>query len=329
MRKIISLTILIIFHTAVYSQLIKGTIFDQTTDSTLAYAAIYFNGTFAGTLSDINGYFELDASENLSRPLTVSVLGYNSVTLHNYISQKPLEIFLTPKIFEIREVSVTADSVANAKIRRANLKLFKSEFLGTSSNAFNCRILNESDILFKYDPGNDTLKAFAYKPILIDNKKLGYKITYYLDKFEYCKKSTALFFSGGIIFTEDLSTGQFQHHNIEIRRKTAYSGSRMHFFRSLWDNNLAGEGFTVKKLFYEELDYDQIVIQTDSLTKYLSYPDPIYVRYMYMTGSYIIILKERAFFDKQGYFDPFGVRFVKELAKLRVADQLPYEYTVE
>jgi hypothetical protein len=50
---------------------------------------------------------------------------------------------------------------------------------------------------------------------------------------------------------------------------------------------------------------------------------------MYMTGSYIIILKERAFFDKQGYFDPFGVRFVKELAKLRVADQLPYEYTVE
>ncbi len=80
----------------------------------------------------------------------------------------------------------------------------------------------------------DTLKAFALKPILIINKALGYNITYYLDKFEYYKPGNSFFFMGNIIFNED-STKKMLY---ERRRKNAFLGSRMHFFRALWTDDL-------------------------------------------------------------------------------------------
>ena len=99
---------------------------------------------------------------------------------------------------------VTAKSYE--KDRKANLKLFKKEFLGSTTNSRNCEILNEDDISFNYGSDRDTLKAYALKPILIFNRALGYKITYYLDIFEYTRKSNGLSFTGSIIFTEDLAT---------------------------------------------------------------------------------------------------------------------------
>ena len=71
-----------------------------------------------------------------------------------------------------------------------------------------CKILNEEDITFNYDSDDDTVKAYALAPILIENKSLGYKITYYLDRFQYYKRTAATFFSGNMIFTEDLTDNE-------------------------------------------------------------------------------------------------------------------------
>src|SRR5664280_3039543 len=84
----------------------------------------------------------------------------------------------------------------------------------------------------------DTLKAFASKPILINNNALGYKITYYLDKFEYYKKDRSMFFAGNMIFNEDLGINETQKQLYGERRNEAYLGSRMHFFRALWADDL-------------------------------------------------------------------------------------------
>jgi hypothetical protein len=180
------------------SQIIKGTIKDKYSNDIINFASIYFSGTSMGINSDQSGFFELDVSKYTSMPLSISALGYLSVTLTQFYTDTTLQIYLIPKVFKLNEVVITAK--ANSKFRKAYLEIFKNEFLGTSQNAMNCKIKNEKDITLIMD--NGTLKAFASKPIQINNKALGYEITYYLDKFELSKKTKSLEFIGNIIFKD-------------------------------------------------------------------------------------------------------------------------------
>jgi len=187
MKRITLFLVLINFFQVSHSQTVRGTILDNSDHTKINFSSIYINGTSVGTNSDQNGYFELNITKYGSLPLTISALGYYSVTLADFSREKPIEVYLTPKTFELNEVIVVAKSTA--KERKANLKLFRDQFLGSGYNGQNCVIMNEGDITFKNGTSRDTLKAFASKPIIIYNNGLGYKITYYLDKFEYYRKS--------------------------------------------------------------------------------------------------------------------------------------------
>ena len=114
-------------------------------------------------------------------PLTISSLGYYSTTFNDFSTDKIHRIYLVPKIFELNVVIISAR--AYARERRANLKIFKNEFLGKTVNSLSCEIVNEDDIILTYDSDNDTLKAFCSNPILVENKALGYSVTYFMDKF--------------------------------------------------------------------------------------------------------------------------------------------------
>jgi hypothetical protein len=325
MKKIIFFLLLFNFCSFTYSQIIKGTILDKSNDSKISFATIYLNGTYIGTYSDQNGYFELDITKYSSMPLTISALGYYSITLPDFSKDKPLVVYLTPKVFELDEVVVKSKSLSRE--RNEKLILFRNEFLGPTENGQNCEIINENDISFNYDSDKDTLKAFASKPLLINNRRLGYKITYYLDKFEYYKKTKSFFYQGTIIFNEDSICDKTQKQSIDRRRRYAYLGSRMHFFRELWTNNLSKSGFKILNSSDEDLDYKNLVIQKDSLRKVLSYNEKIGIGYYSRTpSSYIVFHKNEVFFDKNGYFDSSGVAWEGQMAKLRIGDLLPYEY---
>ena len=142
MKKIILLLILIYFFQEGHTQIIKGTVIDKSGNIKINFASIYINGTSIGTNSDQNGYFELDITKHNSLPLTISALGYYSVTLTEYSTDKPLVVFLTPKVFEMKQVVVEARSLA--KERKNNLKLIRNEFLGITGNAQRCAIINEN-----------------------------------------------------------------------------------------------------------------------------------------------------------------------------------------
>lgn len=328
MRKLILIFLFINFHVAAYNQVIKGTVLDNETKGPIGFASLYFSGTFSGTQSDQKGNFELYVSKNASIPLTISAIGYYSSTLTDFSTDKPHIIYMTPKTYQLREVSINAKSLA--KKRKANLVLFKNVFLGTTTNAEKCVIINENDITFNYESDDDTLKAFASKPILIDNRGLGYKITYYLDKFEYYKNSNSFFIKGNIIFNEDLLTIEVQKQSIERRRRAAYLVSRMHFFRALWANDLKSAGFIVKNPSGRNLHYEDIVIQEDSRTKFLKYPENLDIfYYTKLPIGQITFLKERVYFDNSGYFDSLGISWEGEFASQRIGDLLPYDYYIK
>jgi hypothetical protein len=230
----------------------------------------------------------------------------------------------------MNEVVISSKSLVRR--RKANMNLFRNLFLGTTYIARNCKISNENDITFNYDSDTDTLKAFASKPILISNSALGYKITYYLDKFEYCKKDRSMFFAGNMIFNEDLETNETQEHLYKETRNEAYRGSRMHFFRALWADDLKSAGFKVKNSSGRNLSYKDIVEVTpgDSLnknTKFLKYSETLTILYSTRL-SWIVFLKEKVYFDKDGYFDQSGrgISWEGEMMNQRVGDMLPYSF---
>ncbi len=333
MKKIILLFSFISLFVTVQNQVIKGSVLDNKSKEPILFASVYFNGTFNGTTSDENGNFEFNVTKTHSMPLTISAIGYYSTTLTDYSTEETLIIYLKPKTFKLNEVDIHSKSLV--KKRKKNLKTFKEIFLGTGNNASSCNIHNEEDITFNYDSDRDTLKAFASKPILITNNALGYEISYTLDKFEYHKKNQTFLFKGNYIFRKDFELDEKDKQDYKIRRKEAYLGSRMHFFRALWRNDIKSADFIIKTSEGEDLKYADIVILKDSYLK-----DAIY-RYkrfftsstnlnIYHTGSIstVIFHKPEVYFNEVGYFGE-GLEWDGEMVKKRTGDLLPYEYEMK
>jgi len=324
MKKIILFILGLSIYSTVCGQIIRGSILDISTKSGIPFASVYFNATFAGTTSDKDGNFELDVSNNSSMPLTVSAVGYYSVTLAPFQTGKHLQISLAPKVYELTEAHVKAKSL-KAK-RQRNLRLFREEFLGTSANAGQCKILNENDISFNYDSDTDTLKVFALKPLEIQNGALGYRLTYYLDKFEYYRKRRSTFFMGNMIFKDEAGADSIQKKRYNTIRKGTYLGSRMHFFRTLCGDTLKTK-FVVQDPSGEEIKYKNLVTRVNN-EYYLTYSTHLQLSYG-RDVSYIIFRKKPVYFDRTGYFDPSTINWKGSMGEQRIADWLPYEYKME
>ena len=107
----------------------------------------------------------------------------------------------------------------------------------------------------------------------------------------------------------------------------------MQFFRSLWEDDLDSAGFIITDRNNKKIRAENLVIQTDSivtgsLKKYLKSGSELQISYFAKnTESYLLPLKEYVLFDKNGYFDPYGISWDGVIAKQRIGDLLPYEYS--
>jgi hypothetical protein len=329
LRKILLMLFICASCSGIHAQMIKGSISDKSTGKAIPYATIYFSGTTIGTASDEQGYFELKLPKDLTKPLTISSVGYYSLTMNSYLMDEPIFVQLQPKTYELKEVVISAKESEN--IRKANFPIFRSEFLGNNWNAQRCKIMNEEDILLSYDDENQILKAFSDHPVQIHNEVLGYKMIYFLDHFEFCTANDSLILTGNYIFSQDTAADSRQQIEFDRRRGMAYLGSRMHFFRSLWDNQLNESGFTVRDSRGAKLSYNEIVVE-DSIDaempqKYLHYREALYVYYKKTSSKTRMTLQnEYVFFDRSGFFDPLGIVWQGDLGQQRISVLLPFEY---
>jgi hypothetical protein len=321
MRRYTVILLLALFSAPAFSQIVKGRIIDIQSREPVPFAAVYFNGTFMGTTSDQDGSFQIDVTSFASMPLTISAIGYYSYTFTDFSIGGPVVILLTPKIYELGEVQVSAKD--KAKRRKANLKSFRKEFLGQTLNARRCKILNEEVISFIYDSNIDSLQAFAMEPIQIHNKALAYKVNYYLDRFEFKKHTGYLHFSGNILYSEDDSTYRRSTRN---KRKRAYMGSRMHFFRALWANELYSTKFSIGTSGVK-LSSQDILVLSPMDTKFLKYPESLVIHYA-EKWSQLNFKSEYVYFARDGYFDLKGISWEGDLGRKRIGDTLPYEYKI-
>ena len=330
MKRICSLIMFLIIITRIQGQVVSGTVKDDQSGENITYATVFIEGTFIGIQTDDEGQFKLDISKAPSMPLTVSALGYETRIINDLHPDSTLNIYLTPKVFEIDKVTIRASEAAKA--RKAFMKQFKAQFLGQTPNALKCTILNEDDISFDYDEGKGILEAYSENPLEILNKGLGYKVTYFIDRFEYNTKSTALILTGNIRFEENLADTGSPKNAYSRRRASAYSGSRMLFFRSLWNNDADLTRFKILDSHNNEIKYDSLIVQlwdraTQRDKKYLKSCGNFRILYgRTAVASSAVFSKELVGFEVNGYFDVMGLLWNGEMSRKRIADMLPYEY---
>jgi hypothetical protein len=305
------------------AQTIKGRVYRGGGDTVVANAVIYYGGSTVGTSADEHGNFEL-AAKPQQIPIVVSCVGYYSATV-NYQPGKLLVVRLQPKTELLNTVTVRAKGRTNSLDRKAKEHLFIQEFLGISDDAKSCIIINMDDINLFYNDNTGTLTAGSENPIIIQNKKLGYTINYYLDSFSRTLNRTH--YAGNAFFKEDTASTSTKQAAIINNREQAYIGSRMHFVRALWSNTLDTAGFRITDKKRLPIPASRIVITDPEQQKYIHLENRISVYHTKDPGNENIIssTKPYLFIDKNGFYDQ-GLLWTGPMSDQRVGEQLPFEY---
>lgn len=221
---------------------ISGTVKDQK--ETLPGAAIYISGYKISTVTNNEGKFSIPNLAPGNYDVLVQMIGYLPYSKNVVIADKSvnIEALLQENTVMLKEVVIKPDPN-----RMAHIALFKDFFIGKSPNAAQCKILNTNVLMINDDRENGMLTVRTNEFIVIENKALGYRLKYLLEYFEYNYKSKIIFYAGHPYF-EEMKGGKSKQKKWQQARETAYNGSIQHFFKSLYHNTTAQDGFVINKL---------------------------------------------------------------------------------
>jgi hypothetical protein len=101
----------------------------------------------------------------------------------------------------------------------------------------------------------------------------------------------------------------------------------MHYFRTLWVDDLKSTGFSTYNMSKKKLEYKDLVYQKETHTKYLHSDGNLGISYYgKQPTSFVRFLKDMVYFDPSGYFDASAIAWEGEMARQRISDTLPFDY---
>jgi hypothetical protein len=325
----------------------------------LKSATVFIAGSEKITMTDDYGGFILPKLNPGNFRLSVSMIGYAPVTAAVAIQTKSVKVNLTLNIQPIMLNTVKIGGNGNwAK----NYAIFKEQFLGKTPNGRQCVILNPEVLSFMADKTALSAEADAF--LIIENKRLGYRIKYRLKYFSYNFHSENTGYDGDASF-EQLNATEDAKSKWPQNRLETYKGSMMHFLRSAYFNaalkegfltyrvisettkyTLAAEKYTVVKIDKRPIKFDTVVnIIDDSFISlaaqhlYIIY-DPVAAAAIKATrnepklynfsldrGSTLNFYLKEAIIDRRGSYADYRTFLIKgDWSKVRIGDQLPFEY---
>jgi hypothetical protein len=315
------------------SQTLTGTIVDATTNEPLETVAVYFDNTTIGTTTDHEGKFSISYSDAIQSTLVISYLGFEKVLIKDYRTKRDITIKLKPSDVSLDEVFIDFD---DGLTRKQKLRLFRKEFLGTSKYGKSCKILNEDDLVLRYDKERKTLYASADVPIIITNKALKYEISYDIIDFEvnyrYANIDAQDFVLNkvayaGTSYYKDLEKADKK--SILRKREKVYKGSVQHFMRALYNKNLKAEGYEIfyKSFKVNEYAYFKIREKEGTSFKEVSLKHKVSILYDEKYQSDIDVYVDSFLVDAYGNYSTIkGVFFNGAMGNQRVGDMLPLDY---
>ena len=354
----VSLCILLLTGFAAFAQsgyVISGTVTDEK-GHPLKSATVFLSQSQSITTSDEDGHFRFNNMDQGLYRLIVTMVGYLARTKDISLKSQSvnIKIELKLKIVELKQVNI-----GGKDHRNEDISLFKKEFLGSTDNAAGCEILNPE--ILNFSTRNDNLYADADDFLIIENKRLGYRIKYLLKTFRHKIKTINTAYNGDAVF-EELPGTEAQKQEWAKNRLETYRGSMMHFFRAVFTNTTLQEGFVVYQLHGDDIDYSSDLVRFSSPASpesfvfykfkglYISYnpkkaarllkksDNPVYVAASAKLKSLVkipayesklFLFPKEAVIDARGsvatgYFTTFLI--IGDWIKKRVGDQLPFEY---
>lgn len=336
-----------------HSQVIEGRVVDSETQTPLDGATVYIDGTTTVTITNAAGFFQIDAG-NGNATLIVSYVGYESRRLEN-LSQyqgKKIKVHIEKEINSLEEVIIGKSPFT----RQEMLAVFRNHFIGTSKAANSCKILNEDDLLLRFEVGTNEFRVTAKNPLKIVNKYLEYEINFDLLEFvqHYSSKSLKPYhlrksYFAGSTFYKDISV----NGKANKKRFNTFLGSAPHLMLTIANESWQKEkfGLFVGGYVVNPKDYFRItdtlgikkikllkqpqrpaskptgrlVITTDDLE---GKTEKTFFNTLYKDFQSVVDFEEETIFvDENGNYTPlYGILFGGYLGSLKAGDMLPRDY---
>ncbi len=332
LKHIVLIGLLFLCYFAVYSQTISGLVLDQATSQPIESAAIYFDNTTIGTSTNDKGEFSIEYQEGVTSPLVISFLGYKRMIITNYQVGKLYKVLLQEDIDALDEVVITTDDGMPKELK---LQQFRQQFLGFSNNAKSCTILNEEDLILRYNKKTQTLSASSKKPILIKNEKLQYLVSFEIKDFDISYHHINIkrdrFFINSVIYTGTSFYKELEESNSKKTTKSrnkAYKGSVLHFMRALSKKQLEEEGCQIFSGGFKVNPYRYINVKQIDSSKAVGVKLLNKLSILYDNEQSAIESRVDEFIiDQYGNHSPIHqVLFGGHMGNQRIGDSLPFDF---
>lgn len=222
---------------------IGGTVSDDK--GAIPGATVFLTGTKFMMATNATGDFKFSKVPPGNYSLIVKMLGFEPFLKQMMVGDAnvTINVLLKESTSQLAEVVIRP----NSKDWYKNLELFKAQFLGENDNAKQCKIMNAEVLALNYDKDTRILKASAEDLLKIENKALGYRITYLLVNFQFDTRKNTVVYQGYPSF-ENMTGTTGEEAAWNEKRAGAYEGSIQHFISSLYNNNTKQQGFVVYEL---------------------------------------------------------------------------------
>ncbi len=218
---------------------LTGRVVDATDGAPLEDVHVFVANSAYGDITGQDGAFSIEDIPPGAYQLVVSILGYvpetRTLAVEAGVPQE-LSIRLSKAIYTVGEVSVTAD---RSRRRARDLERFYSLFLGQTPNRSGCEILNSEVIDLEDAEGTFTVSAVA--PLTIENRALGFRLTYVLRHFS--ARSNEHRYLGEPFFEPLTPNSAREERRWTKNRRDTYFGSMAHFLRAAASGTAEEEGF--------------------------------------------------------------------------------------
>lgn len=222
---------------------IKGQVVAGDDQTPLPGANVFFANTTKGSSTNVNGEFAFYNLPPGRLQLVVSFVGYETLILDLKTPfDRRLKIILKPSAKQLNTVTIYSKKQKHSDWLNY-LRLFKENFIGQSSNAKLCELVNPKILFFNND--KDRLTATADTSLVIMNRALGFQLKFLLDTFSLTYLTRTIRYQAQFVFKPLTPTDDVEKKYWAINRLRAYYGSEMHFMRALYKRRLMEEGFFV------------------------------------------------------------------------------------
>ena len=238
---------------------VAGRIVDSASREPLAGASVYCQNTTVGTATNKQGEFSLSLKSG-GYDLVISFTGYQTKLVRISHSDGTIpDIEMLKEEKSLGEVVIKSSNEVKDGWEKYG-SFFVENFIGTTPNAANCRLINPEVLKFYFLKRSNKLRVLATDPLQIENKALGYNLRYQLDSFIYYYNTDISLYRGYCLYSE-MEGNDSVKRAWTFNRNSAYKGSKLQFMRSYYDSTLIEDGFVINML--DENDATKFIKVTD------------------------------------------------------------------